>query len=296
MRYPWKKIAALGFLSFLALWISGIIRGWSLPYPQPVTPRLSLGDEGFYSNSQYANNPNQQLANNLKQIGLSRMSLPLVLEKADVERIRVFEKSAQLAAGTTAFENDEALIRSEIQSHEASILNEKSGGIAPHRQLTVEIGVLPEKFDALVEQLKQIARLESVTAQQHDRTSDFRRLHAQRQSLQQYRDSVVKLRGAKEPSVEDTLKLEQRIQEIEKELQTVSVQLGELLGKESYYTVRATLNEYQPGSRLDRTYTIPQRVFHAFLWALVMWTTGVVGIAVFAGAFVSVRTLWTRTR
>jgi hypothetical protein len=286
MHYPWKKIAALGFLTFLALWIAGIIRGWSLPYPQPVSPRLSLSDEVYFSNA--------QLANNLKQIGLSLLSLPLVLEKADVERIRVYEKSAQLAAGTTAFEADEALIRSVIASREASVLNEKSGGIAPQRQLSLEIGVVPEKFDAVVEQLEQIAHLESVTVQQRDRTSDFRRLHAQRRSLQQYREAVVKLRGAKEPSIEDTLKLEQRIQEIDKELQALSLQLGELLGKESYYTVRANLHEYQPGSRLDRTYTIPQRVFHAFLWALVTWTAGAVGILVLAGAFVSVRTLWTR--
>src|SRR5437868_13916275 len=115
MRYPWKKVAALGFLTFLALWIAGIIRGWSLPYPQPVAPRLSLSDEVYYSNA--------QLANNLKQMGLSLLSLPLVLAKADVERIRVYEKSAQLAAGTTMFEDDETLIRSAIQSHEASILN-----------------------------------------------------------------------------------------------------------------------------------------------------------------------------
>jgi hypothetical protein len=288
MRYPWKKGAAIGFLVFLALWVVGIIRGWSLPYPEPVAPNLSLVDPlNAYNPSQLS-----QVANNLKQIGLALWSLPFVLEKVDVDRIRVHEKSAQLTSGTTEFDTDETRIRAALEEHEASVFNERKAGITPGRRLILEIGVPPEKFDALVEQLREIAHLESVSVQQRDRTGDFRRLHAQRESLKTYFDSVKKLRGTKEASVEDTLKLEQRIQEIEKELQSLSVQLGDLLGKESFYQVHATLYEYQPGSRLDRTYNLPRRIYRAFLWAVMTWLTGALGLGLLAGAVASVRTLW----
>lgn len=53
-----------------------------------------------------------------------------------------------------------------------------------------------------------------------------------------------------------------------------------------------TLFEYQPGSRLDRAYTLPQRLFHAFLWALTWWLSVAVAFAALAGTTVSVQTLW----
>ena len=35
-----------------------------------------------------------------------------------------------------------------------------------------------------------------------------------------------------------------------------------------------TLAEHQPGDKGDKTYTTPQRVFHAFWWAVVWWLVG----------------------
>jgi hypothetical protein len=82
---------------------------------------------------------------------------------------------------------------------------------------------------------------------------------------------MTKLRDAKNLTFDDSLKLEQKIQDLEKELQSLTVQFGELLGKESYYHVHLTLVEYQPGDRRDPTYSIPRRILHAFLWAVAWW-------------------------
>ena len=67
-----------------------------------------------------------------------------------------------------------------------------------------------------------------------------------------------------------------------------------MLGKESYYHVYVTLFEYDPGSRLDLTHTVPRRLAGAFLWALPWWLVVVAGIGVLAGGWVSVQTLWPR--
>jgi hypothetical protein len=263
--------------------VAGTVRGLTLPYPPPPPAwPLPAGEESA---------ARLQSANNLRQIGLALTPLPLVLDQPDVDRIRVHEKVAQLAAGTGAFDDDAALVRSALAAHQAVVFNEKNAGIAPERRLTLAIGVHPDKFDALVEQLRQVAHLQSVSVQQRDRTGDFRRLHAQRQSLKKHLEAVLKLRGAKTPSIDDALKLEQRVQDIEKELQALGVQFGDLLGKESFYHVYVTLYEYQPGSRLDRTFTLPRRLTHAFLWALAWWVAVAVAVGVLAATYTSIRTL-----
>src|SRR5437899_89992 len=128
MRHLWKKIAALGFLAFLTLWVVGILRGLTLAYPQPVWP-LPVIEEFAARLPQ---------ANNLKQIGMATTPLPLVLDQPEVERIQVHEKYAQLASGTAAFDDDTVQVRSALAAHQATVLNEKNGGLAPDRRLTLE--------------------------------------------------------------------------------------------------------------------------------------------------------------
>jgi hypothetical protein len=289
MNPLWKKGAALGFLVFLGLWTAAFIRGSSLAEAQ--TGAAGEAASWIASVRQETWNPSQ-FANNLKKIGLARTPLPAVLDQADVERIHVHEKSAQIGTTTRAFDEDEALIRSTLAKSRADVLNEKNGGIAPQRRLAMEIGVHPDRFDELVEDLRTIGSLESISVQQLDRTGDFRRLHAQRQSLKKYLESLLKLRGVKAPSIEDTLKLEQRIQEIEKEMQSLGVQLGDLLGKESFYHIHLTLSESKPGAQYDFAGRLPKRLLHAFLWALLWWGVLALGVSMVAATLVSIKTLW----
>ncbi len=277
MRSRWHQAAAAGFLTFVVLWAVGLVHGWTQPYPP--TPAWQLPSREDYSRGQ------MQVANNLKQLGLHLKALPLVLDQAEVDRIQVHEKTADLVAGTGAFQDDEALIRAALARHGVTVFNETNTGVAPRRTLTLEIGVPPDKFDELVDELREVGRLNSITVQQRDRTGDFRRLHAQRLALKKHLESVLKLRGASKGSIDDSLKVEQKVQDIEKEIQSLGVQLGDFLGKESFYTVRFTLSEHQPGSG---------RMGQAFLWALTWWCVcaGVVGVL--AGTFVSAQTLWPR--
>ena len=279
MRYYIKKTAAIGFLVFLGLWMVGAIRGITLPYPPPAPSVLSLGGE----RETYISNGNW--ANNLKHIGLIETPLPLVLDNPNVEKIRIIEKTATVTAGSISFEADDALIRAAIKDQQAEVFMEKKSGIEPARRLTLEIGVHPDQFDTLVEKLRTIGSLASYSVEQKDRTNEFRKLNAQRQALKRYQESILKLRVGNNPSIDDSLKLEQKIQDVEKELQSLGVQLGDLLGKESFYHIHLTLAEYQPGDRRDHTYTTPQRIFHALLWAIVWWSAVALaaGIAITTG-------------
>jgi hypothetical protein len=285
MRLFWKKVAAVGFLVFIGLWIVGAARGLTLPYPPP--PPLDLSSVTDLSSGRSASNY-QNFAHNLKQLGMEKTPLPMVIDQAEIERIQIHEKTAFLVAGSTEFEADEAKIRTALATHKASTITEKESGIAPHRRLAFEVGVHPEKFDSLVADLRKIGSLTSIRVEQTDRTGEFRKLHAQRQSLKKFLESVVKLRSAEKLSIDDALRLDQKIKDIENELRPLSDQLGDFLGKESFYHVQLTLVEYQPGDKLDHAYTAPQRIFHAFLWAVVWWFAVAMGAGIVAATGVSV--------
>jgi uncharacterized protein YfcZ (UPF0381/DUF406 family) len=287
MRPYLKKAAAVGFLAFLVLWIVGVASGLTLQHPPvPPMPIVSLsGGEREY----FANSNSQQLANNIRQIKeLAQTELPLVLDSPNVDQIRIFEKRATLTSTTFKFDNEEAAIRAAIKSQQADVFNEKSTGIAAHRRLMIEIGVSPEKFDGLVEKLRKIANVTSISVEQKDRTTEFRKLYAQRQSVKSYLEAMSGLRAAKTLTFDESLRLEQKIQDLEKELQTLSVQFGDLLGRESYYHVHVTLVEQQPRDENIKVDTISGRIYHGFVWAVAWWFAAalVVGLVGAAGASV----------
>ncbi len=288
-----KKLAAVAFLLFMALWIAGTVRTLALDYPPPPpTPIVSLASE---RDLRLPANNSSNFASNIRQIpGLVETPLPLMLDKPEAEQIRIHEKRAVLTSSTTAFRSDEGLIRAAIKDQQADIFTEKNSGIEPGRRLTLEIGVHPEKFDALVDKLRTIASLSTITVEQNDRTSEFRTLHAKRQSIKKHHEAIVELRKGKYGSLEDALRLEGKIQEIERELQTLNAQFGDLLGKESYYHVHLTLVEHQPGDRRDHTFTLGQRVGHGCLWASAWWFGTALAAALVAATVVSVRVLLLR--
>jgi hypothetical protein len=287
-----KKLAAAGFLLFLSLWAAGFVRGFTLPRPDlPSLPVSSVS----YSSEDYRRE-GARTANNLKQIGFHEAPLPQVLDQEDVNKIRVFEKTAQLAAGTAAFPDDEGRVRRGVADARATVFSERASGVAPDRTLALGIAVHPDRFDALLREMSSVGHLGSILVQQQDRTGEFRRLHAQRQSLRKHQDALLKLRGAKNLTVEEALKVEQKVLEVEKEAESVGVQLGGLLGGEPSYNLFVTLQEYQPGDRHDPGVGLAGRLGAAFLWALGWWLVAALALTLAAGAYVSVRTLYPARR
>jgi Domain of unknown function (DUF4349) len=284
-----KKVAAVAFLIFLSLWVVGLIGGLALPLPR------ASADPVAFSNVQPIQGGDQgrrQLANNLRALGLAREPVRGVLDRADLDKVQVHEKTGRVAATTTDFAVDEAAIRAALEEHKAVVVNETSGGVAPDRRLTLEVGVSPDKFDALVERLQRIGRLESLRVEQHDRTGEFRQLAARRQSLKKHQETVSKLSTRDNPT-DDSLKLAREVKEIERELETLSAAAGDFLGKESFYTVTVTLVEDAAG-RHGPTVTLASRASHAFLWAVAWWGAAVVVAGSVAGAFVSAQVLTQR--
>jgi hypothetical protein len=286
-----KKIAAVEFLLFLALLVGGVIRSFTLS--EPDIPELSVPLPVSRSSSSREDFRSElRTANNLAQIGLTKAPLPQVLDQENVAKIQVYEKTAQLSSGTPAFSEDEDRARKAIATQKAAIFTERRTGIPPDRKLSLGIAVRPDRFDALLSEIEQVGQLGGMVVQQQDRTGEFRKLHAQRQSLRKHLEAIVKLRESHKLSVEEALRLEQKIQELEKESQAVGAQMGDLLGREPSYNLFLQLDEVQKGGSRDRSFTLSRRLGGAFLWALGWWALASMGVGLVVATVVSVRTLW----
>jgi hypothetical protein len=285
-----KKVVAAAFLTFLALWIVGLIGGFALPLPRASADPVALSSPTTREDGV----TRQQLANNLRDLGLAREPVRGVLDRPDLDKVQVHEKTGRVAATTTDFAADEAAVRAALEEQKAVVSNVASGGVAPDRRLTIEVGVFPDRFDALVDRLQRIGRLESLRVEQHDRTGEFRQLAARRQSLKKHLETVSKL-SARDNPTEDSLKLAREVKDIERELEALSARAGDYLGKESLYTVSVTLVEDAAG-RHGPTVTLASRAGHAFLWAVAWWGVAVVVAGSLAGAYVSARVLTPRPR
>jgi hypothetical protein len=284
MHLHWKKLVALGFLVFLALWAAGIVRSVTAGPPE-VPVALASILSSFEDHRSLA-----RCANNLKQICLAGLPFTQILDRGDVQPIRVYEKTADLAARTAAFDEDELEIRRAVASFRANVFSERSSGVTPGRVLSLGIAVHPDRFDALLSELSRVGQLTSIQVQQQDRTGEFRQLHAQRQSLKRHQDAVLKLRDSGHLSVEDALKLEQKILEVEKEMQSLQVKLGGLLEQEPSDNLFVTLQEYPPAGG-ESEVTPARRVFGGLLWALGWWAAAAVSTGLLTATGLSVRTL-----
>jgi hypothetical protein len=279
-----KKVAAIGFLVLLVLWVVGLFRA---PAPAAATPAQG----SFVFNREVSR---QQAANNLRALNMEKVPAPLLLDRQEVEGIRIHERSAQMTAVTARFADDEKQVRLAVADHGALVLNERSSGTDGQRRLALEISVRPERFDELTSRLRKVGHLETVSVHQRDRTDEFHHLREQAQRLKKQREEVSKVSDGRIASVEDRLRILQKLQEIDKEQQGVARQAGDLLGKESYYQVYFNLSEDQLGASPYGIESVPRRAWNALLWALPWWCVAMALLSVLPAVYVSLKALLPR--
>lgn len=173
-----------------------------------------------------------------------------------------YEKIARYQSRTTAFEEESKKVKSLIEGFKAVIQFEKNAGNKGYRSLNLSIGVRPDTFDAFCEQVKKIGTIKSVTISKTDKTNEFKTLNAKRASLEKIRNSLTDLKN-KGGKIDEYVTLENRILEIESELQELGVSLGEFDAENEFCTIHFTLFEGQV-----KTISFLHRAKVAFEWAL----------------------------
>ncbi len=173
-----------------------------------------------------------------------------------------YEKIAEIKTKSSKFEEEEKTTRSEIKKYNALIQFEQKSGNQGYRKLNLAIGVPPQNFDALYSQLIKVGKVQAKQITKKDKTNEYKALNAKKQSLEKTRTSLIdlKTRGGK---IDEYMNLENRILEIERQLQELGVSLGDFDDENEFCTIQFSLLEGK-----EVKISVMHRVKVAFEWTV----------------------------
>ncbi len=224
-----KKKLLRGLL-YLALGFAGLFLlrlGYGYAYPGD---RASGQDEASWVQTALRNYASEKMA---------------MKGKADAPVYSVdqkYEKVASIQSRTRAFDADERKIRDLTAQFNALIQFEQNYGLPGARRLNLAIGVPPVRFDEMVAGLKAIGQLASVRIDKSDKTNEYKELNAKRVALEKTRAELTKLKTGG-GGIEERINLENRLLEIERDIQGTGVRLGEYDQENEFCTIKFGLTE-----------------------------------------------------
>jgi len=162
-----------------------------------------------------------------------------------------YERIAAADAKTKEFNQDEKKLRELIKKYKALVQYEKKTGLEGRRFLDLAIGVYPDLFDSMVEEIKNIGSLSSLNISKNDKTNEYKDLNAKKESLIKTRASLLALKN-RGGQIAEFISLENRILEIEEQIQKLGVRLGEYDEENEFCTIKFTLIEkgYEAGASM----------------------------------------------
>lgn len=153
-----------------------------------------------------------------------------------------YEKIAEIRSKSTAFDQEEVAARKQIEKYEALIQFEQKSGNNGARKLNLLIGVPPENFETLYNDLINIGKIQAKQITKKDKTNEYKELNAKKASLEKIRTSLIELKS-KGGKIDEFMQLENRILEIEQQLQGLGVSLGDFDDENEFCTVQFSLLE-----------------------------------------------------
>lgn len=163
----------------------------------------------------------------------------------EVSMSQKYEKTAMLNAKSEKFDEDEKLVRKKIKDFNAIIQYEENTGNKGRRKLSLLIGVKPEKFDSFFVMLKKVAINKQADITKVDKTSEYKNLNARKNSLEKIRESLIAIKK-QSGKIDEYVNLENRILEIEQDLQNLGVELGDFSEENEFCTIKFALAESRP--------------------------------------------------
>ncbi len=184
-----------------------------------------------------------------------------------------YEKTATTRSRSTAFEKDNALLDRQVKAFNGVVQYEQRSGNPGDRQLHLLIGVVPEKFDTFYTAVQSIGRVRFTEITKVDKTNEYRQLNAKKTSLEKTLVSLNELK-AKGGEITDFIALHEKIRDIESELQTLGVDLGNFDSENEFCSVRFSLYEGVAGKKIG----VMQRINVALEWTLQFYALAIVCI------------------
>jgi hypothetical protein len=262
MPFNRRRAALVAALLFLTLLILRLLAG-------PTFTRSGLTADNFV------------LSQNQQSIQLSRKNYASEKLGAPAGAIpagerQKYEKIATLSQTTANFDADRTRIGAAVAAHDGIVQLERSAGLERRRTLSLGIGVPPQRFDAFIETVKAIGRNMQIEVAKNDKTNEYLQLRAKRTTLEKARATLEAL-AASGGSIEERMKLQNRLTEIEEQIQGLGVSLGEFDTQNELCTVKLSLAER--AATVDASLSL--RFVDAFAWTTWWYAWAAFGLAAF---------------
>ncbi len=176
-----------------------------------------------------------------------------------------YEKVAEIRTKSSKFEAEEKSVRGKVSGFNALIQFEQKSGNKGRRKLDLLIGVPPQNFDSLYHHLTKIGKVQAKQITKKDKTNEYKELNAKQKSLQKIRASLIELKS-KQGKINEYVELENRILNIEQQLQELGVSLGDFDNENEFCTIKFSLLEGK-----EVKIGILQRVKVALEWTVKMY-------------------------
>lgn len=266
-----KRLVLYLLLLFVVLWGARLAYGYySYPNGETRDNLYYQGSGDIQAQEQYAKKNYASSTYKYKAGGESAS------REFDIDQ--KYEKIANLRNSSNNFAKDEELVRGKVKEYNAIIQAEDNRGNEGKRSLLLIIGVQPDNFDVFCEEMKKVGSVERINISKVDKTNDFLGLKAKRISLESTRKALLELK-AKPGSVDEMLNLQDKIQQVENDLQNLGVQLGEFDELNSFCTVNFTLTESHTASQSN--ISLGHRLKVAFIWAVEIYLS-LLAVVIFA--------------
>ena len=260
-----RKKLLIGFI--MGFFVLLLLRLTYLMIYEPFEQSQSM--DGSFSESSSSNYKSESFGkirniatNTIQQVGSSAIQAGQVVNTI----VQKYEKIGYIDATSTSFVRDEKSLRKVIQKYNCLNQYEQNTGLTGSRVLKIAIGVEPDRFNAVVNETKKIGKLTSFDVSTYDKTTEYRELQAQRVSLETSRRALEALKE-KGGNINEYINLENRIMELDSELQTLGVNIGDYDKSGNFCTIKFTISENKEIEKIP----FMTQTMHAFEWAIMYY-------------------------
>ncbi|MCL2059919.1 MAG: DUF4349 domain-containing protein [Oscillospiraceae bacterium] len=201
------------------------------------------------------------------------VKMPIVADVAAAVGVleQKYERIASIVSKTIDYDADIGQFNAVLEAHSAVIQMENRRGLPGGRRVDLTIGVRPESFDTMVAAISQIGAIISSSTTTTDKTYEYRQMLAEKETLERRRASYEELRlhGG---SIPDLLQLEERIIDVESQIQQLMVGLGEYSDENALCTINYTIYEGAAAGT-------PRKLWNALKWSTMVYLM-VIGITI----------------
>ena len=183
-----------------------------------------------------------------------------------------YERISNMTAKSVNYDDDMARLNASIENHRAVIQKENRRGLSGSRRADLTIGVRPESFDAMLDEISRIGSIISTNVTTADKTYEYRQMLAEKEILERRRTSYEELRkhGG---SISELLQLEERIIGVEAEILQQMIGLGEYSDEYALCTINYSIYE---GTEAG----LSRKFWNALTWSTTTYMI-IIGIAMF---------------